>query len=211
MPKARARRLATPFVVTLAVSACTRSGGTNTPGPAPTGTSPEVPTPTATPPDPVATGTATPPPTSTVDTTDLVYDGTGSCYRMVDGKRSYVPACPDELLPAAKDGDPTFEYAGHCRTVPKPYPVRCPPGGTPLVLPARSNADNVFMNLADLSCRKSFPATHCPPGASCNPPPPQPVPCPQALLPSLAPGFSPTKRDGGRCYYGSVEVRCQGS
>ena len=49
----------------------------------------------------------------------------------------------------------------------------------------------------------------CPEGMSCNPPPPKPVACPDELLPSLAPKVKPTKKKKGKCYLGTLQVKCK--
>ncbi len=213
----RGGRLAAPFVVTLAVGACARNGGGNDPAPPPTA---EPPRPTATlatnPPPPTAeppptAPTAAPPPTTSASADPaaegVIYDGFGSCYHYVGGEKKYVPKCPESLLPEAPKDALVYEYGGYCRSVPAGRPVRCPPGGVSLVLPTTTSKNNVFLQLGTMKCKEGH-TMHCPKGASCNPPPPTPVPCPAELLPKLAPGVKPTRREGANCFYGEVQVAC---
>lgn len=193
--------LATPFVVTLAVAAgCTKSAD---PAPPPITRDPVASTPK---PSPSPSPSPSPEPSSSV-----TYDGYGSCYRLVDGEKKYVPKCPEALLPDPPKDELVYENGGYCKRVPDGRPVKCPPGGATVILPEpsqvpRGDGDD-FLQFGSLRC---FHGIHvkCPPGVNCNPPGPEPIPCPPALMPKLASGVKPSKTQGSRCWFGSVEVAC---
>lgn len=69
------------------------------------------------------------------------------------------------------------------------------------------NGATISLNQDTWTCEEQL-HNDCPPGARCNPPPPEPVPCPDDLLPSLAPGVAETARKNGECFLDDVEVKC---
>lgn len=186
-----------PFVATLAVTAgCTRSSDTINPLPPPTNT---------------ATPKPPPEPTTSSSAGELVYDGYGGCYRMVDGEKKYVPQCPDALLPEPPNDQLVYKHGAVCNRVPDGRTVRCPPGGPTAIVPEPSSikvaGGSIGLRYGSLDCHR-YEDMHCPPSVACNPPPPEPVTCPKELMPKLAAGVKPTKRDGTRCWFGAVEVTC---
>jgi hypothetical protein len=209
MRSKRARRLAAPFVATLAVGACAKNGETPERTPAP---NPPAPTVTATaPPEPSQTAAPTAAPTASIASPEngdgVVFDGYSSCYRLEAGKKVYVPTCPDSALPEPPKDRVVYRYAGLCRSVPDDKAVRCPPGGPTLLLPEETRKGDVSLVIGSFGCHE-FQSVSCPPQVACNPPPPRPVPCPPELLPKLGPSVKPTKTEGNRCWYRSVEVAC---
>jgi len=86
---------------------------------------------------------------------------------------------PDTTCPAEQPYE-----GGACRTLGNKQ-VRCPPN---LVLADPSyktvNGENISFDTSTFACH-SWHEIHCPEGASCNPPPPQPMACPDDLLPTL--------------------------
>ncbi len=189
------RHLATPFVVTIAVAAaCTKSTD-----PAP---------PPITKDTPVASAPKPPPPEPSGS---VIYDGYGSCYRLVDGEKKYVPKCPEALLPDPPTNELVYQAGGYCKRVPDGLLVKCPPGGATVVLPDPSQVPSGdgddFLQFGSLRCFHAI-RVKCPPGVNCNPPGPAPITCPPALMPKLASGVKPSKTQGTRCWFGSAEVLC---
>jgi hypothetical protein len=131
------------------------------------------------------------------------------CYQGPEGMESSVP-CPKKLLPRPKKKDPVIQEAGGgaCRTFDRKQ-VRCPPN---LIAPdpafTRIGDQNVGFDEATFACH-SWVDISCPPEVSCNPPPPQPMACPEELLPRLAPKVKPTRKKKGKCYLGKVRVACK--
>jgi hypothetical protein len=189
------RRLAMPFVATLVVTGCTKGEGSN-----------------ITPLPPAPTKTTTPdnenPP---APKGELIYDGYGGCYRMVDGEKKYAPKCPDSLLPEAGKDALVYQRGDVCQQTPDGKTVRCPAGGPTVILPEPSSTKvagkNVSLRFGSLDCH-SYVDHKCPPNVACNPPPPEPITCPPELMPKLAGGAKPTKVDGARCFFGKIEVAC---
>ena len=212
------RMLAAPFVMTLSVGGCARNdGGEKPPPPLP---APAPTTQAPIPPAPIATAPIAPAPTTQSRTPApgdpagaLVYDGFGSCYREVDGKKQYAN-CPDALLPVAASDRLVFKYGGQCKTAPDGKRVRCPDGGATATLPAQTSIDKggqwTSLQIGTLHCLQGV-KMKCPPRAFCNPPPPHAVQCPPELLPKLRDGVAPTRRDGARALYADVEVACDGT
>jgi hypothetical protein len=132
------------------------------------------------------------------------------CYEGPEGKESSVP-CPKKLLPKAKKKQPVYREAGDgaCRTTGRKQ-VRCPPN---IILPEPQGTTyddgggGVRFDEGMMACVE-WVNMQCPEGMSCNPPPPQPVACPDELLPSLAPKVKPSKKKKGKCYLGTLRVRC---
>lgn len=197
------RILAAPFVVTLSVGACARNDGGEKPPPPPA----PAPAPRAT---PTATPRAAAPPSASATGGELVYDGVGSCYRDVGGKKAYAP-CPEALLPAAPQDRLVFKYGGQCKTAPEGARVRCPDGGPTATLPDTTSLEKdgrwTSLQIGTLHCLQGT-KMKCPPRAFCNPPPPRTVECPPELLPKLRAGVDPTRRDGDKCFYDGVQVAC---
>lgn len=123
-----------------------------------------------------------------------------------------APAPPDARpLPAAPPGTAVYQDINDaCRMVGGEH-VLCPPT---VALPRRRqiHKGGMITSLDDrtLTCGRRQEMS-CPGGASCNPPGPEPVACPQSLLPTLMPGVVPTSRKKGECFLGDVEVACQTS
>jgi hypothetical protein len=197
------RRVAAPFVL-VASAGCTKPGETITPVPA---TTTSASTKTASADTPVATTTAT----ATPDTNDLVYDGYGGCYRVVGGEKKYVPQCPESMLPAAPTDQLVYQHGGQCKRVPDGNPVRCPASGPTVILPEPSSiktaTGSVSLQYGSLKCLQ-YVDVDCPPEVNCNPPKPDVVPCPASLMPKLAAGVKPTKKDQQHCWFGAAEVAC---
>jgi hypothetical protein len=121
---------------------------------------------------------------------------------------------PPAPMPEPKpptDTELVYEHYGECRRVPSADAIPCPASGPTGILPnpqsIETDSSTVRIVIGPLTCSRSF-HMDCPPGAYCNPPPPQPAECPPALRPKLAPGVKPTKTEGARCWYGRVEVVC---
>lgn len=128
------------------------------------------------------------------------------CLQGEPGKESTVP-CPDELLPVAdKDAIVVAQY-GEFRSLGR----RLVKGPANAALPDPQSIDkggkHVRLDENWFKCQE-WEDMSCPPGATCNPPPPTDVPCPDALLPSLLPGIAPTSKKSGECFLGEVEVAC---
>jgi hypothetical protein len=116
-------------------------------------------------------------------------------------------AAPPETAPVAIYAD-----SGVCRAAPSAEIVDCPKAGPTLIRSDKTHVQvdggNIFISDGSFTCRKTFGTAGCPPGAICNPPPPQDVDCPAALLPHLAPGVKPTKQNGDKCMLGEIKVTC---
>src|SRR5438874_9139077 len=91
-----------------------------------------------------------------------------------------------DKLPKAKKGQPVFAESGTCYTLGRKE-VRCPPN---VVLPdfgasVPSGDGKIIFDDFTFGCEleESF---SCPQGATCNPPEPRSVACPDELLPKLA-------------------------
>jgi hypothetical protein len=127
------------------------------------------------------------------------------CLQGPEGKESSVP-CPPELLPEAPKGTAVLQSGQECRTLGRKQ-VRCPPT---IVAPATPHRQDGRVHLAfdegTFGC-STWEEMSCPPGATCNPPPPQPIDCPPEMLPTLAPGVAPTAQKDG-CFLGDVPVTC---
>ena len=137
----------------------------------------------------------------------VTFDGY-QCYSGPEGQESSVP-CPKKLLPKPKKTQPVYQEAGGgaCRTTDRKQ-VRCPPN---IVLPdpqsKPTDGGSISFDEGLMTCTE-WVDMQCPEGMSCNPPPPQPVACPDELLPTLAPKVKPTKKKKGACYLGKLKVRC---
>jgi hypothetical protein len=118
--------------------------------------------------------------------------------------------CPDELLPRLAPGvAPTRRDKADCFL--GDVEVACPPD---LVPPAATQIDDpehatariVFLDDAR-GCQRRW-RDDCDPGVKCNPPEPEPVACPDELLPTLTTGEEPAKKPDGSCWWGERRVRC---
>jgi hypothetical protein len=129
------------------------------------------------------------------------------CIQGEPGKESTVP-CPDELLPVAeKDAIVVASYSEFRslgrRLVKGPANAELP---SPMTID-KGGGKHINLDESWFKCEE-WEDMSCPPGATCNPPPPQEVPCPDALLPKLVPGVAPTSRKNKECFLGEVEVAC---
>jgi hypothetical protein len=140
------------------------------------------------------------------------------CFQEAQGGNKVRVDCPDHVLPvAAADALVRQTAQGWCLEVhagktARDGRVRCPPGGPTVILPEDlsvrvDDTTTISLREHDLSCRKSR-HPKCAAGKKCNPPPPQIVPCPDALLPQLAGGAKPTAEKDGGCFHGDVQVKC---
>ena len=194
MSRRRTLAFAAPLVVTIALGGCDKKKEETAREEPPTRNPPEQPPPP-------------PPPQVDASPQDLEIRYVGyMCLRGPQGKESTV-TCPPELLPAAEEGAPVWEQYGECRTIGRRL-VKCPAN---IVLPTPRNrkegAVNVGIDESTLACQ-TWEDMSCPEGATCNPPPPQPAPCPEDLLPTLLPGTGPVKKKSAECFLGDVQVKC---
>lgn len=62
---------------------------------------------------------------------------------------------------------------------PRPVPYTCPDQNTYSLTPGFENAITVMANADGTNCEIDWGPQSCPPGASCNPPPPVQMTCPK--------------------------------
>jgi hypothetical protein len=197
-PMSRRRRalFAAPLVVTVAFAPGCEQRGTRPPPERPPPLSPEVP--------------EVPPPLTAHDA------GAGEapairftgfqCLAGPPGRESTV-RCPPELIPEAAPGTAVVQQGDDCRTLGRAL-VRCPPTiALPEPRTRRLGRAHVAISDHTFGC-ETWEDMSCPPGATCNPPPPEPVACPDDLLPRLLPGIAPTARPDDGCLLGEVRVVC---
>jgi hypothetical protein len=128
-----------------------------------------------------------------------------------------APALTNDGLAAPPTDELVYRRGpDECDRVPDGVRVQCPPGGPTGILPdpdsiTVAGGGSISLQYGTLRCLQSGPPTVCPKGVMCNPPPPETVTCPDALMPKLSPGVVPTKRDGAHCWFGSAEVACPAS
>jgi hypothetical protein len=93
--------------------------------------------------------------------------------------------------------------------------IACPPEGATVAFAEgmvdAKEGDRIFkarFNPWSRSCEEHY-EVNCPPPevATCNPPMPRPIPCPDALLPTLI-GVEPTKKAKGECWWNDLQVAC---
>ncbi len=211
MSRRRHTLFAAPLVVTVAIApACDKSKDTAPPRePDVISRNPPEPPPDRPPPlvvDAGAGGAAVD--AAPFDPGKITFNG-HVCLQGPPGQESSVP-CPPELLPEARPGEAVIAFGRECR-IAGHRQVRCPDGGPTIVEPRPndtvSGRVHTQFDPGQMACTEWEDMT-CPPDATCNPPPPRQVPCPDDLLPSLAPGVAPTSRKGGECFLGEVEVAC---
>jgi hypothetical protein len=123
-----------------------------------------------------------------------------------------TPSTTTAALPPAPTDVLVYKNWDGCRTAPVGVQVQCPDGGPTAILAdvdsVKDGDGSIELGKPSLKCFRRPPPIKCPPGVSCNPPAMETVPCPAALMPKLAAGLQPTKRDGARCWFGAVEVAC---
>lgn len=138
-------------------------------------------------------------------------------------RRRHVFAAPlvvtVALLPACKkdDGPKEPDIRRPTWNPPGPDPQPAPPDAArdgdlelprATSMPDPTNADaEIRFRAHSQDCWRSY-QMDCPPGAKCNPPPPEPVACPDELLPTLVNGEVPSTKDDGTCWWGDRRVRC---
>ena len=148
---------------------------------------------------------ASAPPAAPAPPPNIRFDGWG-CLEGPAGKENSV-VCPEELLTKPPPGTPVYENSlSECRTLGGKR-VRCPPNVT---LPSSGHVNGlVHVALDDntLSCHTWTDYT-CDPNVTCNPPHPEPIACPDDLLPRLLPGVAPTAKKNGQCFLGDTRVAC---
>jgi hypothetical protein len=125
------------------------------------------------------------------------------CYSGPKETESSVP-CPESALPKPKKDTAVYKDGSDMCRIAGGKQVRCPPN---ITLPDPMNALGVEFDQYNLRC-VTVEDTHCPEGATCNPPPPQPVACPDALLPHPMPKVK-VKHKGKKCFIGKLQVACK--
>jgi hypothetical protein len=115
--------------------------------------------------------------------------------------------------PSEEPVEAIYADSGLCHRAPSAEVVDCPKRGPTLLLPEKTSVElagggHVYVSEGSFTCRKTFPTSGCPAGASCNPPPPRDVECPPELRPRLAPGVQPSKKDGDKCKLADILVVC---
>lgn len=117
--------------------------------------------------------------------------------------------CPSAIRPRlALETLPTRSDSGRCWW--NDIEVTCPAGMVKgnLALPETREQGTIYLHEGELLCFDDPPYDPCPPEVDCNPPPPQQVPCPRELLPTLIGDAQPNRTDGDRCFWDDIEVRC---
>lgn len=119
-----------------------------------------------------------------------------------------MPLPDAAVLPTAPAGTAVLQHGDSCRMF-GGAPVACPPNIAAPAETQRQGDGNLRISFEynRFGCQ-SWEDIQCPTGATCNPPPPRPVPCPEEMLPTLVPGAEPTAKKDGDCFVGEVEVRC---
>jgi hypothetical protein len=139
-----------------------------------------------------------------------------TCYQIDDtGQRQWAD-CPEHVLPPAPSDRLIHQQGAFCFPVGASGGrgrVTCPPGGPTVAFAEIRDKElgagkHVGFREWDLSC-DTWVETRCSPDRTCNPPPPQPIECPEEMLPRLINGAKPTSQKDGKCFWESYQVSCK--